>query len=103
MSTKEKDASREQIRLVENWLNMHALLQKEVSPLSMCTTYIQQTIHLTPYHVDHVLQLLCRKQIYVHVGTTDQLFMQQSTRYRFYNDVIMSVDRVKLTSFISIF
>ena len=35
--------------------------------------------------------------------TDYRLFMSQSTRYRFYNDVIMSVDRVKVTSFISIF
>ena len=34
-----------------------------------------------------------------------RLFMQQSTRfrYRFYNDVTMSVDQVKVTSLISIF
>jgi hypothetical protein len=32
-----------------------------------------------------------------------RLFMPQSTRYRFYNDVIISVDRVKVTSFMLIF
>ena len=48
--------------------------------------------------IDRLCKIVQQSEI-----TDNRLFMPQSTRYQFYNDIIISVDRVKVTSFISIF